>query len=491
MEQPGGRATTDPRGVVMDVCLVSAELAPWSKTGGLGDVAGALPRALARRGHRVMTVSPRYKRAADQVDTGVGAIFHLFGHDHTVGYASVEKDGVLHLFVDNPCFHRGGIYGDSTGAFADNLFRYALLTRAAIHAAARFPVQGSHLANDAVFHANDWHTALLPAYLSTYYRPHGRFSDSPVILGLHNLGHQGTVSADQFGGLDLPPRWWPTLDMHGHLNPLKAGIVSADALVAVSPTYAREIRTTHGFGLEHLLDARGDRLVGVINGIDDHWNPATDPHLAARYSADDLAGKAVCKAELQRELGLPVKPGVPLLAAIARLDHQKGIELLRAVTPWLMMSGTQFVVLGSGGSEYEMWMRESEHRWPHQFRGWVGFNEPLAHRIEAGADIYLMPSRFEPCGLNQMYSMRYGTPPVVHATGGLADTVDSGKGWSFQPFEAEAFARAIGWALLTWGDYPGAWRDIQRRGMTADFSWNRSAEWYERVYRTAGRLRTS
>ncbi|MBA2320279.1 MAG: glycogen synthase [Deltaproteobacteria bacterium] len=487
----------------MDVCVVAAELAPWSKTGGLGDVAGALPRALAARGHRVMTVSPRYNRAGDQAETGVRAAFHMFGGDHFVSYAvsgsdGSERDGVLNVFVDNPCFHRGGIYGDSHGAFGDNLFRYALLCRAAIHAATRFPVNGRRLGNDTVFHANDWHTALIPAYLGTYYRPHGRFTDSPVVLGLHNLGHQGTVSGDQFAGLDLPGRWWPTLDMNNRLNPLKAGIVSADALVAVSPTYAREIRSSGGFGLENLLEARGDRLVGVLNGIDDSWNPAADKHTAAPFDADDLSGKAVCKTALQRELGLPTHAHVPVLAAIARLDHQKGIDLLRAVTPWLMQSGCQLVVLGSGSPEHEQFLRDGERYWPQQFRGWVGFNEGLAHRIEAGADIYLMPSRFEPCGLNQMYSMRYGTPPVVHATGGLADTVQSvdpgtgtGTGWAFRSFDQAAFEQAIGWALLTWADFPAAWREIQRRGMTTDFSWDRSAGQYERVYAVTQRLRAS
>lgn len=473
----------------MDIAFVSAEMAPFSKTGGLGDVAMALPKALAARGHRVLAISPRYKDVPEAHALPFHATVHLFGADHTVRYYAVDRDRVRWLLVDHPTFHRPGIYGDSSGAYGDNLYRYALLSRAAIEACTRVPVGQRPLGERVLFHCNDWHTGLLPVYLDAAYRPVGRFSRSGVVLGLHNLGHQGTSPAEAFGALDLAPRWWPTLDMSGRLNPLKAGIVSADALVAVSPTYSRQIQHDHGFGLESVLRLRHERLVGILNGVDATWDPRTDPHLPAHFGPDDLSGKARCKSSLQSELGLPIRADVPVLALISRLDPQKGIDLVLEVAPWLLAQGVQLVMLGSGADRYQSAFRELAARHPHQVGVKIGFDEPLSHRIEAGADLFLMPSRFEPCGLNQMYSMRYGTVPVVHATGGLADTVvtaapgrDDGTGWAFPTFSAESFAQALGFALTTYREYPAAWRQIQRAGMTTDFSWNASAALYEKVY---------
>jgi starch synthase len=473
----------------MDVVFVASEMAPFSKTGGLGDVAGALPRALAARGHRVLAISPGYAPIAGSTELPYRARFHLFGAIHEVGYRAVDADGVRWLLVDNPCFHRSGIYGDGEGPYRDNLFRYTLLTRAALAAAAALPVGGRPLGDRVLFHANDWHTSLLPVYLDALYRPSGRFTRAATVLGLHNLGHHGSAPGDRFAELDLGPRWLPVLDMHGRLDPLKAGIVTADALVAVSPTYAKQIQIDHGFGLEGLLRSRTARLVGILNGIDDSWDPRTDPHLPAHYDANDLRGKAACKAALQHELGLPVRPDVPLLGSVGRLDHQKGIDLLQEIAPWLLAHDVQLVMLGSGSPEHGAFVDSLHHRWPDRARGMVGFSEPLAHRIEAGADLFLMPSRFEPCGLNQMYSMRYGTVPIVHATGGLADTVitvdpshDRGTGWAFPEMRADSFVKALEFALLTYDRYPDAWRVIQRRGMTTDFSWDRSAALYESVY---------
>jgi starch synthase len=466
----------------LDIVWVASEMAPFSKTGGLGDVAGALPKALAARGHRVVAISPRYNPVPEARPLGPKARFHLFGRDHEVTFHGLERDGVRWVLVDNPCFHRKGIYGDSEGAYSDNLFRYSLFTRAAIE------VAGALLGERVVFHANDWHTGLLPVYLDAIYRNAGRFTQAGVVLGLHNLGHQGSAPPERFESLDLPARFWPVCDMSGRLNPLKAGIVSADALVAVSPTYAKQIQHDHGFGLESVLRLRSERLVGILNGIDETWDPATDRHLPARFSADALEGKATCKAALQRELGLPVRPEVPLFALISRLDHQKGIDLVEQVAPWLLSQDVQLVMLGSGAAEHEVFLRGLARWAPSRARGVVGFDEPLAHRIEAGADVFLMPSRFEPCGLNQMYSMRYGTVPIVHATGGLADTVTNiapnagGTGWAFRELDAGAFVQAIQFALLTWHRFPAAWKQIQQAGMTTDFSWDRSAALYEQVY---------
>jgi len=467
----------------MNIAFVASEMVPFSKTGGLADVAGALPAALATRGHDVIAISPRYGPVPGATPVGPPLFFGLFGVEHRVDLYSVERHGVRWILVDNPAFHRPGIYGDASGAYDDNLFRYALLSRAALEAGAGL------LGDPVVFHANDWHTGLLPVYLQALYRSQGRLPGARVVLGLHNLGHQGTAPAGRFAGLGLPDDAWPVLDMHGALNPLKAGLVAADALVAVSPSYSRQIQIDQGFGLEGVLRARTDWLVGVLNGIDDAWDPATDPHLAANFTIDDLSGKAVCKAALQRELGLPQRADVPLVSLISRLDYQKGIDLVQAVVPWLLQHDVQLVMLGSGAPRYEAFFREAEARWPSKARGWVGFNDPLAHRIEAAADVFVMPSRFEPCGLNQMYSMRYGTVPVVHATGGLADTVttvdprhDRGTGWAFSPLSAEALQAALTHALGTYTEFPAAFRQIQRRGMSIDWSWARSAAAYEAIY---------
>lgn len=476
----------------MKIVQVSAELAPWSKTGGLGDVCGALPRALVRRGHRVVAVAPRYRDYADAWDTGVRARIHLFGVDHEVAYHHLERDGVHHLFVDHPSFRRSGIYGDQHGVYGDNLFRFALLSRAGIEAAARVPVGGEVMGEDVVFHANDWHTGLLPLFLEAQYKAAGRFAQAGTVLAVHNAGHHGAYDAADFAGLDVSSRWWPACDFGGRLNCLKTGATLAKKLVTVSPTYAREICLDHGFGLEPIFTMRARDLHGIVNGVDEVWDPATDPHLAARYSVDDLSGKAVCKAALQREFGLAQRPEVPLFGVVARLDAQKGIELLMEVAPSLLAQDVQLVVLGSGGRRYEDFVQHLARTWPGRACGYVGFSEPLAHRIEAGADLFLMPSRFEPCGLNQLYSMRYGTVPIVHATGGLADTVetvdpgrDAGTGWAFRSFNASAFLDAIGWAILTFRAYPDAWRRIQERGMRRDVSWERAATAYEEVYATA------
>lgn len=474
----------------MNIAVVSAEVAPWSKTGGLGDVCGALPRALAALGERVLTIAPRYKAYPDAWDTGVRARIFLFGQHHEVAYFHAKTDGVHHLFVDHPSFHRAGIYGDAHGAYGDNLFRFALLSRAAIEACARVPLDGEVLGEDVVFHANDWHTGFLPLFLEALYRPAGRFSRAGSVLGIHNAGHQGSAPAHEFAGLDVSARWWPAADFDGRLNPLKCGATLARKLIAVSPNYAREITRDLGFGLEGIFAGRGRDLLGILNGVDDAWDPRTDKHLERTYGVEDVVeGKAANKAALQRELGLPVRPEVPMLGLVARLDHQKGVDLLQAGAPWLMRHDVQLVLLGSGSSALEGWFREAERTWPDKARGWVGFNERLAHRIEAGADIFLMPSRFEPCGLNQMYSMRYGTVPVVHATGGLVDTVetfdpleDRGTGWAFPTFSVEGLVEAMGWALYTFRGHRDAWRGIQRRGMERDFSWERSARAYLAAY---------
>ncbi|HMV69127.1 MAG TPA: glycogen/starch synthase [Myxococcota bacterium] len=490
----------------MRVAILTSEIVPFSKTGGLADVTGALADTLARHGHRVLTVSPRY----GVVDAPAHG-FHPTDITPRIDLAWrtwhprlwVRRQGLrTDVLVESAIFDRAGIYGDSHGAFGDNHLRYALLSRAGIEAARLVPAPDVPLGEDVVFHVNDWHTALVPVYLNASYRPLGLFPRAPTVLTLHNLAHQGAFSSERFIDLELPSRWhapW-CLEWHGGVNLLQGGVLQAEALTTVSETYAREILYDGGaFGLEDALRSRARDLVGIRNGIDAQvWDPSNDPHLDAQFNADDLSGKAVCKAALQAELGLPVDPHAPLLGNIGRLDPQKGVQLLLDSVPWLVEAhGAQIVVLGSAGAanrHLEHQLRALEHRYPRHVRAWIGFSERMAHRIEAGADLFMMPSLFEPCGLNQLYSLRYGTPPVVHATGGLVDSVqahdprhDEGTGWLFHHPTGEHLREALHWAIVTWRHHPEAFRRVQQRGMRQDLSWDAVIPKYEHVYRYVAR----
>jgi starch synthase len=473
----------------MQVCSVSAEMGPWSKTGGLGDVAGALPVALAARGHTVLAVAPRYKAYDDAWDTGIRLRLPLWGVVHEVALFHRQERGVDRVFVDHPAIRRGQIYGDDLGAYQDNLFRFALLSRAGIEAARHLPLDRPLTSRGPVsFLAHDWHAGLLPTYLEAHYRSQGLLMDARCAVVIHNLAYQGNYPAGDFAGLDLPAWTWPQLDMGGRINCLKAGIATAERVLTVSRGYADEIRTPeHGFGLDGLLRARGGAVSGIVNGIDAaEWDPTADPHLAASYSATDLEGKAACKQALQAELGLPERPDVPMLCFIGRLDPQKGVDLVAGISEWLLGQDVQLVLLGTGRPDLEGFLRHVGQRWPSRARGVVGFSTPMAHRMVAGSDLLLMPSRFEPCGLNQLHALRYGTVPVVHATGGLRDTVapfhpfpDRGTGWLFGRPTTDALAEAVNHALRTYWDHPESFRGLQQRGMAEDVGWDSSAMAYE------------
>eukprot|EP00884_Botryococcus_braunii_P007478 jgi/Botrbrau1/16731/Bobra.0301s0003.2 len=438
----------------LDMVFVTAEVAPWSKTGGLGDVMGSLPIALAKRGHRVMVVAPRYLDGkSDELyeaakDTGVRLSLPLGAcGEQTVGFFHLHRDDVDWVFVDHPSYHRAGNpYGDQNGVFGDNQFRYALLSMAACEAPLQLPIGGYRSGEPpgfpygeaCMFIANDWHASLVPAYLAGKYRRGGVYRDARCALIIHNLSHQGVEPAATFSYLGLPDDWYDPLSwaypewaaINGGqpaVNILKGGILASDCILTVSSGYAWEITTPEGgWGLHHILSGRGHLLSGITNGIDmDEWNPALDPYLPVHFTPDDTSGKAECKAALQRELGFAVDPNIPLLGWIGRLDHQKGPDLVLDAIPHLAGRGCQVVMLGSGNAEYEDGMRAAEAHHRSNFRGWVGFSIPVAHRILAGCDILLMPSRFEPCGLNQLFAMRYGTIPIAHATGGLRDTIQT------------------------------------------------------------------
>ncbi|KAL4204766.1 hypothetical protein AMTRI_Chr01g111450 [Amborella trichopoda] len=508
---------TKPK-ITQNIVFVASEANPYAKTGGLGDVVGSLPVVLARRGHRVMVVIPRYmngitdKVYGNALDTKLRIKVSCFGGDHEVAFFHEYKEGVDWVFVNHPSYHRpGNPYGDNFGAFGDNQFRFTLFCYAACEAPLVLPLGGYIYGERCIFLVNDWHASLVPILLAAKYRPYGVYKHARSVLVIHNLAHQGVEPATTFGNLGLPPEWYgalewvfPTwarkhaLDRGEAVNPLKGGIVTADRIVTVSQGYAWEITTAEGgTGLDELLRSRKSVINGITNGIDiDEWNPLSDRHISCQYSVIDLSGKAECKLALQKELGLAVRPDVPLVGFIGRLDYQKGVDLIRSSLDELMQDDVQFIMLGSGDPDIEQWMRTAECNYRDKFRGWVGFSVPVSHRVTAGCDILLMPSRFEPCGLNQLYAMRYGTVPVVHSTGGLKDTVENfdpfanggegrGTGWSFSPLSKEAMLGTLRIATQTYREYKNSWEGIMRRGMERDYTWEKAAAQYEQVFQWA------
>jgi starch synthase len=484
----------------MNVVFVTSECAPWSKTGGLGDVAGALPQALAARGHRTMVVVPRYGDYEEATDSGVGAMFPIDGQDMRVGYHHAYLKGVDYVFVDaEPFRHLGTIY---EGSREQGMRRNALLCRAAIEAPWLVPCGGSTYGDERLmFVCNDWHTALLPVFLQTCYRDYGKMEYARATMILHNLSYQGRGPMKDLEMFSLPEHCHDDFCLDDpvggiHMNILMAGMKYSQRLVAVSPGYSWEIKTQEGgWGLDSHLRESDWKLCGIVNGVDtSEWSPDVDPHLKeedgyTNYWLDDLKeGKAKCKAALQKAMGLPVRPEVPLLGFIGRLDYQKGVDVIEEAMPWLMGQDVQLVMLGSGREDLEEFLRNAENHNQDKVRGWVGFSTEMAHRITAAADMLLMPSRFEPCGLNQLYAMRYGTPPIVHAVGGLRDTVppfnpfeETGTGWTFDRCESGGLIDATSNALETFREHPDSFEKLQRRAMEKEMSWDGAAETYEGV----------
>ncbi|KAL3846178.1 hypothetical protein ACJIZ3_003581 [Penstemon smallii] len=502
-----------------NIVFVTSEAAPYSKTGGLGDVCGSLPIALAARGHRVMVVSPRYlagspndKKFANAVEMEARAKIYCFGGVQEVVFFHEYRAGVDWVFVDHPSYHRPGTpYGDSFGAFGDNQFRFTLLCHAACEAPLVLPLGGYTYGEKCLFLANDWHAGLVPVLLAAKYRPFGVYKDARSVIVIHNLAHQGVEPAVTYKNLGLPPGWYkalewvfPTwarthaLDPGEAVNILKSAIVTSDRIVTVSQGYSWEVTTPEGgYGLHELISSRRSVLTGITNGIDaNEWNPSTDELIPSHYSINDLSGKVECKIALQKELGLPIRPDCPLIGFIGRLDYQKGVDIILSSMPDLMNDDVQFIMLGSGEKQYEDWMRHLESTYKTKFRGWVGFNVPISHKITAGCDMLLMPSRFEPCGLNQLYAMKYGTIPVVHSTGGLRDTVlnfnpyanegrGEGTGWAFSPLSNESLLGAIRIAVSTYKEHKSSWEGLMKRGMERNSSWDNAATEYEQVFEWA------
>jgi starch synthase len=476
------------------IAQACAELAPFAKTGGLGDVAAALARHLHRAGHDVRPFVPLYASLAPgdrpfaPVDFLQDVPLRMGGRTlaFSVFTTTIPGSDCAAYFVACPALYgRPGVYS----ADPDEHVRQAFLSRAAIECCQRMG-----FAPD-VFHVHDWHTALVPLYLKTLYAWDRLFHGTRTVLTLHNLAYQGRVGAGALADVGLEEHASRLHQEHlaeGWFGFLETGLLHADAVTAVSETYAREIQTPeHGFGLDGLLRARARSVVGIVNGIDtDLWAPASDPLIPHPYAADDLSGKAACKAWLLSHVGLAATPDPPVVGVVSRLTAQKGFELAFDLLPALLWEGRiRLVGVGSGAPGYESFFRELTRRFPAAAAFHVGYDEALAHQIEAGADLFLMPSRFEPCGLNQMYSLRYGTAPVVHRTGGLADTVEpfdvakgTGTGFVFEHFTRQGLAWAMEAALALW-PRKEAWARMVRNGMAKDFSWERQVQRYLALYR--------
>lgn len=476
------------------VLFAVGELAPWTKTGGLGDVAASLSAALRAAGVDARILVPAYPgvRAALRAARVVAQVAQPGGFLPPARLLSgVTPAGVPVFALDCQEFfaRRGDPYCDAAGrAWPDNHLRFGLLSKMAALIALGMP--GLEWAPQ-VLHCNDWHTGLAPAYL--HFTGAARVRS---VLTIHNIAYQGMFPRGTLDELALPPRAFAMdgVEYHGQISFLKAGIQYADVLTTVSPTHAREIRTEElGFGLGGLLRHRAAVLTGILNGIDTaQWDPVTDVHLAQRYHSAKLEAKAANTSALQRRLRLPVTDGMPLLGVVSRLTHQKGLDLLLAVAREIREMPAQLVVLGSGDKAVERQFSVLARKHRDCCAAVIGFDEALAHLIEAGANIFIMPSRYEPCGLNQMYSLHYGTPPVVRATGGLADTVvdcnentlaaGSANGFVFTQPTPQALLEALGRAVVTWRDRP-RWSQLQRNGMGVDFSWNAGARQYRDLYR--------
>jgi starch synthase len=470
----------------MRILFVASEAVPFAKTGGLADVAGSLPKYLRQAGHDVVVLIPRYHGVAREM-TLWNSLTVPMGRDWK--FCSIDDGGQLDrvrfFFVDFPEYYdRPELYRSDNQDYPDNAERFALLCLAALEFAKR------SLAPPDIIHCHDWQTALVPIYLKTRYRTDPFFKNTRTLLTIHNLAFQGVFPKPALHRVSLPD-WlfhvdW--MEFYGHVNFLKGGILLADEVSTVSRKYSEEIQTPEfGCGLEGVLARRSGNLAGILNGVDySEWNPETDPHLASHYSAEQWQGKMDCKADLMKRCGWSDGLERPLLGIVSRLADQKGFDLLKEAADGIIQTGARMVVLGKGEEKYQQFFRKLELQFPQSTKTFIQYDNRLAHQIEAGADIFLMPSRFEPCGLNQIYSLRYGTIPVVRATGGLDDTIEDyqdgqGTGFKFLPYEASSLLDAIRRALEIYCR-PEEWAALKKRAMARDFSWKRSAEQYIELY---------
>jgi starch synthase len=462
--------------------MVSSEAAPFAKTGGLADVLGALPRALVEEGEEVAVVLPLYRRSVasnprtvyERLQFGMGS------HGYSATILEQVENGVTYFFVQIPeLYDREEFYDEGGREYPDNHLRFAALCHAALGVA-------RHLFNPGIIHCHDWQSALLPPLLRDTYRNHPAYLGIKTVFTIHNLGYQGLFPPTALADLGLPNRLFrpDALEFFGQINFLKGGLVFSDFLTTVSPRYAQEIQTpAFGFGLDGLLRARSNALIGILNGADySSWDPATDPNIPKNFDRVHPKGKQECKRALLAEVGLADdRVASPVIGIVSRFAAQKGFDLLMQIPDQLAAEDISLVVLGSGQKRYEDFFSWFASAYPDRVALTIGYDDGLAHRIEAGSDMFLMPSRYEPCGLNQIYSMRYGTLPVVRATGGLDDTVDADTGFKFQGDNPQELLDCIRRALQVYGT--PRWTQMMDAAMQRDFSWNVAAREYIRLYR--------
>lgn len=484
----------------MQIVFAASECVPFAKTGGLADVVGALPAELTQLGHRVTVYLPLYRGVLEKLNKPKTVLASL-----TIPFSFYNRfvrivdggllEGVQFYFVDCPeLFDREGLYGTPAGDYPDNAERFGLFARAVLEASKQLGVPD-------VFHAHDWQAAMLPVYLRTTYYFDPVLRKIPCVLTIHNAGYQGWFPPKTTEQLLLP---WDvfTMDKLEHFdtfNFLKGGIVYSDAITTVSPTYAREIQTAEfGFSLESIFQRRAADLHGILNGVDTSaWNPATDALIAAHYSARRLEGKRICRRDLLHAYALDSVPETtPVVGIVSRLATQKGFDLIAAMIDDLVQEEMVLLVLGSGEPHYEKFFAETAEKYPEKIAVHIGYDNVLAHKIEAGADMFLMPSRYEPCGLNQIYSLLYGTPPIVRATGGLEDTVQewnaetrSGTGFKFEGLDPQDLLATLRRAFVAFQD-TASWQQLQRNGMAQDFRWKKPAKEYVSVYENVARRRS-
>ena len=469
--------------------MVSPEIAPFAKTGGLADVVGTLSVALEKCGHEVSMIMPAYRCVFDGPfdfqETALQASVALPGRTETASVLKTRLTETVSVYLvrADRYFDRDALYGTADGDFPDNAERFVFFSRAALEILRARPVD--------IVHCHDWQAALAIVILKAQPSLYPEMATAKTVLTAHNLGFQGIFPEANWPLLNLDRSYFDPqhLEFYGNINFLKGALVLADRITTVSPSYAHEIMTAEqGFGLEGVLRQRAADLKGILNGVDyTEWNPETDPYIVKRYGPGDLTGKRTCKKNLQETLGLSVEPDVPLIGMISRLTAQKGFDLVQEIFDRLMERPLQMVLLGNGEPRYTSFFTTAAARFPGKMAVRIGFDTPLAHRIEAGADIFLMPSLYEPCGLNQMFSQKYGSIPVVRAIGGLKDTVldydgrGSGTGFVFQPYDSRALLETIDRALRVY-DNQRAWNELRGRAMSMDFSWDRSARAYSALY---------
>jgi starch synthase len=460
----------------MKIAICASEVVPFAKTGGLADVAGALPLALEEQGQEVIVVMPRYKAIQDDK-------FKISRLKPDISYSSLGK-GIKVYFVENEkYFNRDNLYMDKSGDYPDNLDRFSYYCRRTLDLLKQINFRAD------IIHVHDWQASLIPVYLKTAYADEPFYRDTKTVLTIHNIGYQGLFPKEEFPKLGLD---WSLFDMekmefYGKVNLLKAGIVFADVINTVSPTYSKEIQSKEfGFGLEGILSKRKDSLFGILNGLDySIWNPGTDNFIAANFSRQDISGKARDKQDLQKYCKLPLKKDIPLFGIVSRLAEQKGFDILAQAIDNICRLGLQLVILGTGDLKYHVLLQDIVKKYPKVISLHLKFDDPLAHKIYAGSDIFLMPSKYEPCGLGQLISLKYGTIPLVFKTGGLADTVNKDNGFVFEQYKKEELIKAIKDAMQAFKDRE-KWDKLMHSAMSYDFSWSESARGYIRLYEKAG-----